>query len=89
MKKQCFAALLAVFCALGCVHAQQIPDVKVRNQNGDVVQTRSLADGRTPVIVSFWSTTCKPCIKELDAIAEPDGGLARRGAVPRGGRIGR
>lgn len=70
MKKQCFAALLAVFCALGCVHAQQIPDVKVRNQNGDVVQTRSLADERTPVIVSFWSTTCKPCIKELDAIAE-------------------
>ena len=22
----------------------------------------------TPMIISFWSTTCKPCIRELDAI---------------------
>ena len=30
----------------------------------------TLIDGKTPVIISFWSTTCKPCIKELDAISE-------------------
>lgn len=70
MKKQLFTALLAVFCALWGVNAQQLPDVKVRNQEGDVLQTRSLVDGSTPLIISFWSTTCKPCIKELDAIAE-------------------
>ncbi len=69
MKKLCFTALLAV-CGVWGACAQQFPDVKVRNQNGDVVQTRTLVDGRTPLIISFWSTTCKPCIKELDAIAE-------------------
>ena len=31
-------------------------------------------DGKTPMIISFWAVTCKPCIRELDAIndAMPD-----------------
>ena len=49
--------------------AQTLPDVKVENQEGKVVSTRDLVDG-TPMIISFWSTTCKPCIAELNAINE-------------------
>lgn len=70
MKKHYLTALLAAFCAVWSLNAQPLPDVKVRNQEGDIVQTRSLTDDGTPLIISFWSTTCKPCIKELDAIAE-------------------
>lgn len=47
--------------------AQSMPDVKVENQEGKVISTRDLVDG-TPMIISFWSTTCKPCIMELNAI---------------------
>ena len=47
--------------------AQTLPDVKIENQEGKVISTKSLADG-TPMIISFWSTTCKPCIMELNAI---------------------
>ncbi len=50
--------------------AQQLPSVSVEQQNGESINVTSLIDGETPMIVSFWSTTCKPCIKELDAIYE-------------------
>lgn len=52
----------------------QVPSVNVENGKGEVVNTTSLVDGKTPMIISFWATTCKPCIRELDAIndAYPD-----------------
>lgn len=62
-------ALLVSFAA-----AAQVPSVKIENSKGESVDTRSLLDEGTPMIVSFWSTSCKPCIRELDAIydALPD-----------------
>ena len=47
--------------------AQNLPDVKVESQEAKVISTLDLVDG-TPLIISFWSTTCKPCIMELNAI---------------------
>ena len=65
MKKLLFLmfALVMGFSA----SAQTLPDVKVENQEGKVVSIREVVDG-TPMIISFWSTTCKPCIMELNAI---------------------
>ena len=65
MKKLMFLmlGLLVGFTA----SAQSLPDVKVENQEGKVISTRDLVDG-VPAIISFWSTTCKPCIMELNAI---------------------
>ena len=48
----------------------QVPSVKVENSKGETFDTASLLDEDTPMIVSFWSTTCKPCIRELEAIYE-------------------
>lgn len=48
----------------------QVPSVKVENSKGEAFDTASLLDDGTPMIVSFWSTTCKPCIRELEAIYE-------------------
>ena len=45
----------------------QVPSVKVENSKGEAFDTASLLDDGTPMIVSFWSTTCKPCIRELEA----------------------
>ena len=65
MKKLLFLmfALVMGFSA----SAQTLPDVKIENQEGKVVSIREVIDG-TPMIISFWSTTCKPCIMELNAI---------------------
>ena len=65
MKKLLFL-MLAVMVGVSA-SAQSLPDVKIDNQEGKVISTKSLADG-TPMIISFWSTTCKPCIQELNAI---------------------
>lgn len=48
----------------------QIPSVKLEDSKGTQVNTASLIDNKTPMIISFWATTCKPCIRELNAINE-------------------
>ena len=66
--------LLAIALMVSTMAFAQVPSVTVENAKGETVSTKSLlADGK-PMIVSFWSTTCKPCIMELDAIydALPD-----------------
>lgn len=52
----------------GAVATAQMPKVSVENSKGEMINTADLVDGKTPMIVSFWSTTCKPCILELNAI---------------------
>lgn len=68
MKKVLFIMLLF----LGAVNTlmAQIPSVKLENGKGEVINTADLVDGQTPMIISFWATTCKPCIRELDAVNE-------------------
>ena len=65
MKKLLFL-MVALFVGVSA-SAQMVPDVKLENQEGKVISTRDLVDG-VPAIISFWSTTCKPCIMELNAI---------------------
>ena len=68
-----FLLSIAAFfiCALA---SAQVPSVTVENAKGEAFDTATLLDEGTPMIVSFWSTSCKPCIRELDAIydALPD-----------------
>lgn len=58
-------ALLLLFNA----SAESLPDVKIENQKGEMISTQSLLKDK-PLVILFWSTTCKPCIQELNAINE-------------------
>ena len=62
-----FAALALLVTSVAMA---QIPSVKVEDGKGKVFNTSELVDGKTPMIISFWAVTCKPCIRELDAIAD-------------------
>lgn len=66
--------LLSLALLVCAAAAAQVPSVTVENAKGESVNTKSLLKEGTPMIVSFWSTSCKPCIRELDAIydALPD-----------------
>jgi peroxiredoxin len=68
MKKILMMAMMVV--AAVALHAQ-VPNVQLKDINGKTVQTASIAnnDGN-PVIISFWATWCKPCMRELKAIHE-------------------
>lgn len=48
---------------------KQLPSVQLKNLSNKVVNSTTITKGK-PVIISFWSTTCIPCIKELSAINE-------------------
>ena len=66
--------LLSLVLLISAAAYAQVPSVTVENVKGETVSTKSLLEDGKPMIVSFWSTTCKPCIMELDAIydALPD-----------------
>lgn len=68
MKK--LVVLLALCLAALAASAQQIPSVTLQDGAGKPVTTASLVDGKSPFVVSIWMTTCKPCLKELDTLAE-------------------
>ena len=65
-------SLAALFITVAA--SAQVPSVKVENSKGESFDTAALLEEGTPMIISFWSTTCKPCIMELNAInnALPD-----------------
>ncbi len=66
--------LFSIAILICTIASAQVPSVTVENAKGESFDTASLLDEGTPMIVSFWSTSCKPCIRELDAIydALPD-----------------
>lgn len=71
MKKVFLFAVLLLFGAT--VFAQkELPSVKVESLNGEMMNIRDILSDSIPVVLSFWSTTCKPCITELDAYADTD-----------------
>jgi thiol-disulfide isomerase/thioredoxin len=49
----------------------KIPSATIKKLDGSKVNSNTtiVNDGK-PIIISFWATWCKPCKKELDAIAE-------------------
>ena len=66
--------LITLALMISAIASAQVPSVTVENVKGESFNTATLVEDGIPMIVSFWSTTCKPCIMELDAIydALPD-----------------
>jgi len=68
MKKLIFAVIVSTLCMsfIGAGNVgKQLPSVKMKTLEGTEFE---IPTASKPVIISFWSTTCIPCIKELNAI---------------------
>lgn len=67
MKK--ILSLVVIMLATIQLYAQ-IPNVRLQDTDGNTVQTGEISNDGKPIIISFWATWCKPCIRELKAIHE-------------------
>ena len=67
MKKILLVAVI-IFSTLNVV--AQLPDVRLQDIDGKTIQTGSITNNGKPIIISFWATWCKPCLRELKAIHE-------------------
>jgi cytochrome c biogenesis protein CcmG, thiol:disulfide interchange protein DsbE len=71
MKKLFFLALTFItLCSAISFDGDKIPSATLKKLDGSKINSSTFSNNGKPIIISFWATWCKPCKKELDAIAE-------------------
>lgn len=65
------ATLLAVVLLMTAARAgAQLPDLTLKSIDGQTIKTQDLDNDGKPFIIDFFATWCKPCNRELSAIAD-------------------
>lgn len=62
-------AFLAAIATIPGIKAT-LPSASLTTLNGRNVNASTLSNGGKPFVISFFATWCKPCLRELKAIAE-------------------
>ena len=67
MKKLLF---LITFSSVMFYNYSQLPNINLKDINGETKNLSKYSNNGKPMIISFWATWCKPCKAELNTIAE-------------------
>ena len=49
---------------------KKLPSVKLKTVKGLPFSSDKITNNGKPIIISFWATWCKPCVRELTTIAD-------------------
>ncbi len=71
MKKILFVmAFVALTLGVMSQNAKLPDNISLKTLEGQTVQSSVISNDGKPIIVSFWATWCKPCMRELNTIKE-------------------
>ena len=83
MKKHLLLTLSILFLSIGATHATEAPDFNLPAPNGKRINLSALLK-KGPVLLDFWATWCKPCIKGMPKLEEIHAQYADRGLTVLG-----
>ena len=69
--------ILILISFLTAFSQSSIPSVDIRTINGTVFNTSGISNEDKPIVISFWATWCKPCVKELIISIDDTKSMAR------------
>jgi thiol-disulfide isomerase/thioredoxin len=58
------------FAQEGVFAYKKLPTVKMKTVKGLPFTSDSITNNGKPIIISFWATWCKPCVRELTTISD-------------------
>jgi len=70
MKRHLFVFAALFFISVNSIFSQSTTSVDIKTLKGKIFNTKEIKNDGKPIIISFWATWCKPCVKELTAISE-------------------
>jgi thiol-disulfide isomerase/thioredoxin len=70
MKKFLIFTALLSFSLISFSQNRALPKIDLKTLDNNTISTSDFDNDGKPIVISFWATWCKPCVKELSNIAE-------------------
>jgi peroxiredoxin len=68
MKKLLSTIILGIVISITTQAQEKMPAIQIKDMQGNSIDASTLSNDGKPIVISFWATWCKPCIRELSAI---------------------
>ena len=68
MNKLFFAFAFIIGLGFSVQAQDKLPSIQIKDLTGNQIDASTLSNDGKPMVISFWATWCKPCVRELNTI---------------------